>query len=197
MTELDPRNSASPADSAPDEGLSPRAAAEAKKAAAAKAAAYHPADDGPSHVAGADKADFHSVFLPVSRYIDSTSIPVICQQKGKTKDGCRAGGGCCAQYTARAHRRGKGDDRREAGKEAGRRPCYGRRPGSATAKKLAGRVGGFSPWIRPALFGGSCGASTGRRRRLPTMSCCLTAVSIAAGNRHSRKVFASPLSFDF
>lgn len=38
MTELDPR-SASPADSAPDEGLSPRAAAEAKKAAAAKAAA--------------------------------------------------------------------------------------------------------------------------------------------------------------
>lgn len=39
MTELDPRNSASPADSAPDEGLSPRAAAEAKKAAAAKAAA--------------------------------------------------------------------------------------------------------------------------------------------------------------
>ena len=31
MTELDPR-SASPADSAPDEGLSPRAAAEAKKA---------------------------------------------------------------------------------------------------------------------------------------------------------------------
>ncbi|MFR5092164.1 MAG: hypothetical protein ACLTDR_09390 [Adlercreutzia equolifaciens] len=35
MTELDPRNSASPADSAPDEGLSPRAAAEAKKAAAA------------------------------------------------------------------------------------------------------------------------------------------------------------------
>ena len=39
MTELDPRNSASPADPAPDEGLSPRAAAEAKKAAAAKAAA--------------------------------------------------------------------------------------------------------------------------------------------------------------
>ena len=39
MTELDPRNSASPADSAPDEGLSPRAAAEVKKAAAAKAAA--------------------------------------------------------------------------------------------------------------------------------------------------------------
>lgn len=38
MTELDPR-SASPADSVPDEGLSPRAAAEAKKAAAAKAAA--------------------------------------------------------------------------------------------------------------------------------------------------------------
>ena len=38
MTELDPR-SVSPADSAPDEGLSPRAAAEAKKAAAAKAAA--------------------------------------------------------------------------------------------------------------------------------------------------------------
>lgn len=35
MTELDPR-SASPADSVPDEGLSPRAAAEAKKAAAAK-----------------------------------------------------------------------------------------------------------------------------------------------------------------
>ena len=31
MTELDPR-SASPADPAPDEGLSPRAAAEAKKA---------------------------------------------------------------------------------------------------------------------------------------------------------------------
>ena len=39
MTELDPRTSASPTDSAPEEGLSPRAAAEAKKAAAAKAAA--------------------------------------------------------------------------------------------------------------------------------------------------------------
>ena len=39
MTELDPQKSASPADSAKEEGLSPRAAAEAKKAAAAKAAA--------------------------------------------------------------------------------------------------------------------------------------------------------------
>ncbi|MEC4273714.1 hypothetical protein VJ923_11155 [Adlercreutzia sp. R25] len=39
MTELDSQNSVSPAESAVDEGLSPRAAAEAKKAAAAKAAA--------------------------------------------------------------------------------------------------------------------------------------------------------------
>lgn len=39
MTELDPQKSAPPADSAKEEGLSPRAAAEAKKAAAAKAAA--------------------------------------------------------------------------------------------------------------------------------------------------------------